>query len=67
MKDLIDFKAIWVWLVEKWRTSFVVFLFSVAGFGAGGAVEKKGIIEDCKFMGAFRDGAQAYNCNPRVR
>ena len=67
MKDLIDFKAIWVWLVEKWRTSFVVFLFSIVGFGSGSLYAEKQITEDCRFMGSFRDGAQAYNCQPRVR
>ena len=41
MRDLIDFKAIWVWLIEKWRTSFVVFLFSVASFGSGAAYTEK--------------------------
>jgi hypothetical protein len=67
MKDLIDFKAIWVWLVEKWRTSFVVFLFSVAAFGSGAAYSEKQIVDDCKFMGSFRDGIQAYSCQPRAR
>lgn len=67
MKDLIDFKAIWIWLVERWRTSFVTFLFTVAGFSAGGAVNEKSIVDDCKFMGSFRDGIQAYNCTPRAR
>ena len=67
MKDLIDFKAIWIWLVERWRTSFVTFLFTVAGFSAGGAMNEKSIVDDCKFMGSFRDGIQAYNCTPRAR
>jgi hypothetical protein len=67
VKDIIDFKAIWMWLVERWRTSFVTFLFTVAGFSAGGAVNEKSIVDDCKFMGSFRDGIQAYNCTPRAR
>lgn len=67
MKDLVDFKAIWIWLVERWRTSFVTFLFTVAGFSAGGAMNEKNIVDDCKFMGSFRDGIQAYNCTPRAR
>lgn len=67
MKDLIDFKAIWVWMIERWRTSFVTVLFTVAGFGAGGAYNEKSIVDDCKFMGSFRDGIQAYNCTPRAR
>ena len=67
MKELIDFRAIWVWMVEKWRTSFVVVLALIIGYGAGSAVDRKEITDDCKFMGAFRDGPQAYNCNPRTR
>lgn len=67
MKELIDFRAIWVWMVEKWRTSFVVVLALVIGYGAGNTVERKEITEDCKFMGVFRDGIQAYNCNPRAK
>lgn len=67
MKDLIDFKAIWNWCIEKWRTSFAVFVISILSFFAGSAYEEKQIVEDCRFMGSFRDGAQAYNCQPRVR
>ena len=67
MRDLIDLKAIWMRIVEGWRTSFVTVLFTVAGFGAGGAAYQKSIVDDCKFMGSFRDGIQAYNCTPRAR
>ena len=67
MKELIDLKALWMWLIEKWRTSFVTIVALLVGFGAGGAVEKKSVTDDCKFMGAFRDGPQAYNCNQRIK
>ena len=67
MKDLIDIKAIWVRVVESWRTSFITVLFTVLGFGAGGIYNEKNIVDDCKFMGSFRDGIQAYNCTPRAR
>lgn len=67
MKDLIDFRAIWIWMVERWRTSLMTVLLTVAGFGAGGAVNEKSIVDDCKYMGSFRDGIQAYNCTPRAR
>ena len=67
MKELIDFKAIWIWMVERWRTSFMTVLFTVAGFGVGSAVSEKSIVDDCKFMGSFRDGVQAYNCTQRAR
>ena len=67
MKELIDFHKIWLWFIEKWRTSFAIFAALAVGYGAGIAVENKSITDDCKFMGAFRDGPQAYNCNPRAR
>lgn len=67
MRDLIDYKAIWAWAVEKWRTSLLTIIFTVLGFTGGGALERKNIVDDCKFMGSFRDGIQAYNCTPRAR
>jgi hypothetical protein len=44
-----------------------VFVVSIASFFAGTAYEEKQIVDDCRFMGAFRDGIQPYNCSPRVR
>ena len=67
MKELIDFKKGWDWCVAKWRTSFGSIVFAVIAFLFGMLVQEKLITEDCKFMGAFRDGAQAYNCQQRVR
>ena len=67
MKELIDFKKAWDWCASKWRTSFGSIVFAVVAFLFGMAVQEKLITEDCKFMGAFRDGAQAYNCQQRVR
>lgn len=67
MKELIDFKKLWAWCVERWRTSFGCIALAVVAFLMGMALENKPITEDCRFMGSFRDGAQAYNCQPRVR
>jgi hypothetical protein len=67
MKDLIDFKKIWEWLVNRWKTSFGCVILAIVSFILGMLWESKSITEDCRFMGAFRDGAQAYNCQPRVR
>jgi len=67
MKELIDFKSLWQRLTEKWKTSFGCILLVVLAFAAGMLWESKTITEDCRFMGAFRDGAQAYSCQPRVR
>ena len=67
MKDLIDFKAVWAWLATKWRTSFGCIVLALTAFVFGMIVKEKLITDDCRFMGAFRDGAQTYNCQQRVR
>ena len=67
MKDLIDLKKIWVWCVSRWRDSFGSVVLAVFAFVMGVLWESKQITEDCRFMGSFRDGAQAYNCQPRVK
>ena len=67
MKDLIDFKKVWDWCVMRWRTSFGCVVIALIAFWVGMALQEKIITEDCRFMGAFRDGAQAYNCQQRVR
>jgi hypothetical protein len=67
MKDLIDFKKVWDWCVARWRTSFGCVVLALITFWLGMALQEKLITEDCRFMGSFRDGAQAYNCQPRVR
>jgi hypothetical protein len=67
MKDLIDFKKVWDWCASKWRTSFGCVVLAVVAFLLGMALQNKSTTEDCRFMGSFRDGAQAYNCQPRVR
>lgn len=67
MKDLLDFKKIWDWLAAKWRTSFGCVVLTIVAFGFGMIFQEKLITEDCRFMGAFRDGAQAYSCSQRVK
>ena len=67
MKDLIDFKKVWDWCVTRWRSSFGCVVLALVTFWLGMALQEKLITEDCRFMGSFRDGAQAYNCQPRVR
>ena len=67
MKDLIDFKKVWDWCASKWRTSFGCVVLAVIVFVLGIAWESKQITEDCRFMGSFRDGAQAYSCSQRVK
>ena len=67
MRDLIDFNKVWDWCVMRWRTSFGCVVIALIAFWVGMALQEKIITEDCRFMGSFRDGAQAYNCQPRVR
>ena len=67
MKDLIDLKKIWTWCVNRWKDSFGCVVLAVIAFLLGMAWESKQITEDCRFMGSFRDGAQAYSCSQRVK
>ena len=67
MKELIDFKKIWDWCSTKWKTSFSCIVLAVLSFVFGMMLKEKLIVDDCKFMGSFRDGTQAYNCQPRMR
>lgn len=67
MKELLDLKRVWDWMAGKWARSFGCVLLILLAFWLGVAVTERDITNDCKFMGAFRDGPQAYNCNPRVK
>lgn len=67
MKDLLDFKKIWEWLVGRWKESFGWILISVIAFVLGMEWQEKNITDDCKVMAAFRDNTQAYTCQVRVR
>jgi len=67
MKELIDFKRVWDWLCDRWAESFGCVVLIMIAFFIGMVVQEKLITEDCRFMGSFRDGAQAYNCQARVR
>lgn len=65
LKDHWD-KA-WRYGREWWARSLGVVLVAAIGFFSGAQVQEKQITEDCKFMGMFREGPQAYNCSPRMR
>lgn len=65
IKHYID--LIWRWCREQWARSLAAAIIATTAFGFGGSLEKKQITDDCKFMGVFRDGPQAYSCQQRVR
>ena len=67
MKELIDLKRVWDWCAARWARSFGCVALMLLAFWFGMAVQEKLITDDCKFVGAFRDGPQAYNCNVRAR
>lgn len=67
MKELIDIKKIWSWCATRWKDSFGSIAIALVAFVLGMVVKEKFITEDCRFMGSFRDGAQVYNCQQRVR
>lgn len=67
MNELINIKAVWLKVVSWWKVNLLTVILCVVFYGIGGAVSTKMIVDDCRFMGSFRDGAQAYNCQARVR
>ena len=67
MKELIDLKKFWDLCASKWGRSFGCVVLMLLAFWFGMALQEKLITDDCKFVGAFRDGPQAYNCNVRAR
>jgi hypothetical protein len=67
MKDLLDLKKCWEWLVGRWKESFGWIVISVFAFVMGTQWQAKSITDDCKVMGSFRDNTQAYSCQVRVR
>lgn len=68
MKELRDYwDSAWRQSREWWARSLGIVVVAIGGFFAGGQYQEKQITDDCKFMGSFRDGTQAYNCQQRVR
>lgn len=60
-------KIVWKYINEWWSRSLGISLVALLAFMFGLAYQNRSITEDCKFMGSFRDGTQAYNCQQRVR
>ena len=68
MKDIFDYyDQVKRKSKEWWARSLGVVVIAVVSFFSGNAYQSKQITDDCKFMGSFRDGTQAYNCQQRVR
>lgn len=67
MKELLDLKRLWDWCASKWGRSFGCVALIVIAFWFGMVTQEKMITDDCKFVGAFRDGPQAYSCQVRVK
>lgn len=67
MKELLDIKSIWQTLKAKWATSFGCVVLAIIAFAFGYFWAIKEVTEDCRFMGSFRDGTQAFSCQARVR
>lgn len=67
MNELLNLKSAWDWMAGKWAKSFGCVVLALLSFLFGIAWESKQITEDCRFIGAFRDGPQAYNCSQRAK
>jgi hypothetical protein len=66
MNELIDLKKIWDRAVELWRNHFTSIMACVVFFFVGAVVERKTIVDDCKFAKTFRDGSNVYSCELRL-
>ena len=68
---MTDLRFYWLRSVRAlqtwWAKSLALVLIAVVSFLFGMLWENKQITEDCRFMGVFRDGPQAYNCQVRIR
>ena len=67
MKDLLDLKKIWDWIVTRWKESFGWIVICLISFVFGMQWQQKETTDDCRIMGSFRDNTQAYSCQVRVR
>lgn len=65
MKELIDFQHIWRFVKEWWARSLAIVLLTVFGFSVGELSAEARIMDDCKIMGNFRVGIQAFTCQVR--
>ena len=52
---------------QWWAKSLVLIILILIAFAFGRSFENKQITDDCKFMGSFRDGTQAYSCQVRIK
>lgn len=67
MNGQVNIKTIWRQCTALWGKSMGAVALIVLSFFIGGAVERKSLVDDCKFAGAFRDGSQPFLCQPTVR
>lgn len=67
MNGQVDIKTIWKQCTTLWGKSLGAVTLMVLAYFIGGAVERKSLVDDCKFAGAFRDGTQPFICQPTVR
>jgi hypothetical protein len=68
MKELKEYwDKFWRHGREWWARSLGAVVVAVSAFFLGAEYQQKIVTEDCRFMGVFRDGPQAYTCQPRVR
>lgn len=62
MKELIDLKKLWDSFLDLCKTNIGLVICLVISFLIGMAIQEKMIVDDCKYMNNFRDGAQSYKC-----
>lgn len=54
------------WSLSLWAKSLGVVIALVVGFTIGFVVKESQVVEDCKYMKAFRIGNQSFTCERRI-
>ena len=62
MKELIDLRTAKGWIVDKWRNSLGYILCILLGVVVGVLTVEWRVVDDCRYLKAFRFGSQAFTC-----
>lgn len=66
MNELIDLKKIFEKVKEWWAVSLGVFVALIFGILIGIVIVENKILNDCKYLSAFRISEQSFNCVRRI-
>ena len=62
MKELVDLHKAKDWIVSKWGNSLGYLLCILLGVIVGVLTVEWRVVDDCRYLKAFRFGPQAFTC-----